>query len=72
MGRIFASDGSALEWEIARTPKSGFSAILRIVPPGANSVEAEAYKSLFASREDAVAWLSANARARGFDAGEIS
>jgi len=68
MARLLASDGSALEWEIAGSGRSGYSGFLKVIPPAGAAAEAEAYKSLFASRDDAIDWLRANARARGFDA----
>jgi hypothetical protein len=68
MGRLLSSDGSSLEWEIAKAAKTGFSAHLKVTPPGRTSAEAESYKGDFASRDDAIAWLRSQARARGFDA----
>ena len=68
MGRSLALDGSALEWEIVETARSGFHGFLKVIPPTGTAAEAEAHKALFASRDDAAAWLRANARARGFDA----
>jgi len=68
MGRLLASDGSTLEWEIVGTAKSAFTVSLKVIPPAGTAVEAEAHKALFASRDDAADWLRANARARGFDA----
>jgi hypothetical protein len=67
MGRFHALDGRALEWEIMGNAKTGFSSQLKVIPSGEASAEAEACKSFFASRDDAIAWLRAEARARGFD-----
>jgi len=67
MGRLLAADGSALEWDIAGTEKSGFNGFLKVLPPAGTVSEAEAHKGSFASRADAVAWLQVCARARGFD-----
>jgi hypothetical protein len=67
MGRFHASDGRAVEWEIMGNAKTGFSSQLKVIISGEASAESETCKNYFASRDDAITWLRAEARARGFD-----
>jgi hypothetical protein len=71
MGQFQASDGRSLEWAIMGNAKTGFSSQLKVIQSGKILVEADACKSFFASRHEAIAWLRAEARARGFDASGI-
>lgn len=65
--RIVAGDGSEFGYEISAAGRRGYHAHYRIRAAGRSEPEAEAQSRAFASRDQALAWLRGEARARGFD-----
>jgi hypothetical protein len=65
-GLLIGNKGSRFEWLVTGR-EGGFAAHYCVSRPD-KSIEAEAFSSTVASRDEAIAWLLRSARARGFDA----
>lgn len=65
---LIGDDGTEFDWSITGSKTSGFRGHYLVRRPASRSVEAEADSQPRKSRDEAIAWLRLEARARGFDA----